>query len=89
MVAAKDDFRSACESSGGSFVEHANGEYSCNTPSGISIRCRSDGQRCWIAAAITDGVTINVDVSPIGIQPVFDLPVATGIRPGRLPTSSG
>lgn len=79
-MAAKDDFRRGCESSGGSFIENADGTYQCNTTSGITIRCRADGQRCWIAAQVSEGLEVNVDVAPVGIRTVFDLPIATGVR---------
>lgn len=77
-MALKDDFRRGCESGGGSFVENPDGSYQCNTTSGIVIRCRADGQRCWIAAQIAEGVNVDVDVAPVGIRSIFDMPVATG-----------
>ena len=80
-MAAKDDFAKGCRDSGGSFIENPDGTYQCNTTSGIRIKCQSDGQRCWIAAQVAEGLDANIDVAPIVAQPIFDLPVTTGVRP--------
>lgn len=79
MMAGKDDFKRGCESGGGSFVENADGTYQCNTASGLVIKCRSDGQRCWIAAHIADGLDLQVDVGHASSES-FEFPITRGIR---------
>ncbi|HEV8237957.1 MAG TPA: hypothetical protein VGS57_01160 [Thermoanaerobaculia bacterium] len=76
----KEDFKKGCQDSGGSWVEDADGSFTCNIGD-VSIKCT--GERCHLAAEIAPEVGIKVGIRADLIQTVIALlPPAKPAKPG-------